>query len=448
MTNKPSNQKVSKYKIIHDTIHGTIKLDNPFLALLETPELQRLSNIHQLGLAYLVFPGANHTRLEHSLGTYHVALRMAQALNLPDEEQMLVKVAALLHDLGHGPYSHTIEYLMNTRLGIDHTELTRDIILGNYSILDEMEEKILQPGERIIEILNDFEINPETVTDIICSNPMEFDGTVKLPDELPVHDYQKFFNTKKYLYQIIHSSIDADQIDYLLRDSHYTGVAYGVLDIDRLFQTIEIFNNDLVVNKNGLSAVESMLVARTLMYSSVYFHKTVRIAELMLSRAFERIDIDKFRSLITCTDAEVVSELNKLGGLQGELITMLIYRKLFKRAFYISPDELEGVDQDFLTKLEDPNKRLQLEDTLADRASVPEGHIIIDAPVKELKFSEPRLHKIDIKILDKSVKLLSRYTPIAQALKVRNIPNWAIMVATDEKYVDKVAKVSKRLLFG
>jgi HD superfamily phosphohydrolase len=438
----------SDYKIIHDTIHGTIKLEQPFLTLLETPELQRLNNIHQLGLAYLVFPGANHSRLEHSLGTYHVSVRMSHALGLSEAECKLVSTAALLHDLGHGPFSHTLEYLINNRLDLDHMDLTREIILGEYSVLDETKEKILRPGKKIFEILNDYDIDPESVANLICSDPIDVEGTLPIVEELPVHGYQQFFNTKKYLFQIIHSSIDADQIDYLLRDSHYTGVAHGVLDVDRLIQTIELFNNDLVVNKNGLSAVEGMLVARTLMYSSVYFHKTVRIAELMLTRAIERLETEQLRRLITSTDLEVISELKRLGGLQRELITLLLYRHLFKRAYYLPPTELEDDKRESILKLEDPEKRLPLEDTLADRAGVPEGHVIIDAPVKELKLSEPRIHKTDIKILDKTVKPLSKYTPIASALKIRNIPEWAVMVATDKKYVEQVSKAVDRVLFG
>ncbi len=319
MTSK--RQTNSEYKIIHDTVHGTIKLDQPFLSLLETPELQRLSNIHQLGLAYLVFPGANHTRLEHSLGTYHVAQRMATALEIPNDERLIVTTAGLLHDLGHGPFSHTIEYLIHSRLGISHTDLTRQIILGEHDILDELKKKVIRPEHSIFEILENYGLDPDSVTDLICTEPEEFKGKLPIISELPVHSDQQFFNTKKYLFQLIHSSIDADQIDFLLRDSHYTGVAYGVLDLDRLIQTIQIFNNDLVVNKNGLSAVEGMLVARTLMYSTVYFHKTVRIAELMLCRAFERLETDQFKDLVTCTDYEVLNKLKELGGLQPQLLS-------------------------------------------------------------------------------------------------------------------------------
>lgn len=448
MTQKSINSDRTEYKIIHDTVHGPIKLEQPFLSLLETPELQRLNSIHQLGLAYLVFPGANHTRLEHSLGTFNVAMRMARALDLNESERLLVTTAALLHDLGHGPYSHTNEYLYNTRLGISHTDLTRKIIMGDQDILDETKLKILQPSSKVFEILNKYEIDQKTVTELICTSPKEFNGNIDISEGLPIQDHQQFFNTRMYLYQLIHSSIDADQIDYLLRDSHYTGVAYGVLDLDRLIQTLEIFNNDLVVSKSGLSAVEGMLVARALMYSSVYFHKTVRIAELMLSRAMERLEDDQLKELITKSEPELMSELYQLGGLQRELATLLTYRKLFKRAYYLKSSEVTEDYKDALQRLDEPTKRLQLEDELAERISAPEGHIIIDAPVKELKFSEPRIHKTDIKILDETVKPLAHYTPLAKALRLRTVPEWAVMVATEKKYIEPVTKIAEKVLFG
>jgi HD superfamily phosphohydrolase len=168
----------------------------------------------------------------------------------------------------------------------------------------------------------------------------------------------------------------------------------------------------------------------------------------MLCRAFERLETDQFKDLITCTDAEVLNELKAMGGLQRELAWMLTYRRLFKRAYFLRPNEVDENIKETLLKLDDPEKRLALEDTISDRADIPEGHVIIDAPVKELNFSEPRIHKTDIKILDKSVKPLSKYTPLAQALKIRNIPEWAVMVATDKKYMDKVSKVAQSVLFG
>lgn len=123
------------YKVIHDSVHGSVKLSGVYLDLLQRPELQRLHGVHQLGLAYLVFPGAHHTRMEHSLGTYQIANRMASALELPEQERRSVLAAAMLHDIGHAPYSHTLECVLEQRIGMTHTDIGRALIKGNYGSL-------------------------------------------------------------------------------------------------------------------------------------------------------------------------------------------------------------------------------------------------------------------------------------------------------------------------
>ncbi len=438
------------YKVIHDTIHGSIKLQDLFLELLDAPELQKLHGIRQLGLAYLVFPGANHTRLEHSLGVYQLATRMAQTLKLEREEFILVAAAGLLHDIGHGPYSHTLEYIFNKRLGFGHIDITKRIITGDHETSTN--------AKSTSEILEAHDIDAQKLTGMITGE-FKTDDQPKITDGSPgsefhVKDNQMFFNAKQYLTQIINGAFDADQLDYLLRDSHYTGVAHGTIDLDRLIQTIEIHNNDLVVHKRGVNAIEGMLVARALMYSSVYFHKTVRIAELMLARAIEHVDDnDKLEYLSRLMDAELVSEMYNLGDYPREIAIRLKYRNLFKRVYELNVSEIETegskVSEDELLKFDDPEYRMQKERELCTKASIPEGNIIIDVPSEELKFSEPRIKKTDIKILDESkLRPLARYSPLARALQIRDIPDWKIMVATDQKYRDEVQKVVAKRLFG
>jgi HD superfamily phosphohydrolase len=245
---------MADFKIIHDTVHGSIKLQGLFLELLETPEVQRLHGIHQLGLAYLVFPGANHTRLEHCIGTCHVAGRLSDSLGLSRDEKNLVTSAAMLHDIGHSPYSHTLEMAVHQRMEKDHMDITKDIILG---------KKRIEMGDEnsIPDILKNYDVNPEDVAELITGNIQNKDS--KTIDDFHTHDNQMVFNDKMYLPHIIHGPIDSDQIDYLLRDSFYTGVAHGTIDIDRLVQTMEIFRNDLVVHKRGVPAVEGMLCTTT-----------------------------------------------------------------------------------------------------------------------------------------------------------------------------------------
>ncbi len=437
------------YKVIHDTIHGSIKLQGIFLELLDAPEFQKLHGIRQLGFAYLVFPGANHTRLEHSLGVYQLASRMAQTLKLEPDEFNIVAAAGLLHDIGHGPYSHTLEYIFKNRLGVGHVDITKSIILGELEVQTE--------GKKIYEILDNFDLDAKKITSLI-TDEVDTQDQPKITDpsidpEFEVTNNQMFFNPKRYLNHIIHGAFDADQLDYLLRDSHYTGVAHGTIDLDRLMQTIEIYNNDLVVSNRGVNAVEGMLVARGLMYSSVYFHKTVRIAELMLARAVEAVEDDEtLQRIANLTDAELMAELYDLGDYQREMADRLKYRNLFKRVYELKISDSEAEDSEIsneiLSKFDDPEFRMQKERELCRKASLPLGNIIIDVPLEELKISEPRINMTDIKILEGTkLRPLSKYSPLARALRIRDVPDWKIMVATDEKNRNQVKKVVEKKLF-
>ena len=201
--------------------------------------MQRLRWIKQLGLASLVYPGANHTRFEHSLGAYHLADLLAKNFGLQEEDKMLVCAAALLHDLGHGPLSHATEAALAPYLRTEHE-----------SIVD-----ILKKDE-IRRVLNKY--------------------------GLQASDIQSTINGSG-LGQIVSGEIDVDRMDYLIRDAHYTGVAYGVIDRPRLLQKMTLHQGQLVVEAGGVQAATSLLICRLLMYPSVYYHHVCRISERMIS---------------------------------------------------------------------------------------------------------------------------------------------------------------------
>jgi HD superfamily phosphohydrolase len=434
---------MADFKIIHDTVHGSIKLDGLFLELLETPQIQRLHGINQLGLANLVFPGANHTRLEHSIGTCHVAKRLADSLGLDPHEKLLVCAASMLHDVGHSPYSHTLEMALHDKFSEDHMDITRDIILGKKRIKLEGEE---EKSPEIPELLNKYGLDPKEVASLISG--ADFDSQSKKIEDFHTHNNQMIFNDKMYLHHIIHGSMDADQIDYLLRDSFYTGVAHGTIDIDRLIQTVEVFNNDLVVHKRGVPAVEGMLVARALMYTSVYYHKTVRIAELMLARAVELLD-DPLENISEMIDSELMAMLKEAGGLQRDVAYMLKYRRLFKRAFTLLKGTADEKDSEVIKDLRKPQNRRKAESDICRNAGIPEGYTILDLPERELLITEPRIRATNVKILDeKRLKPLSNFSPLAKALEVRDVYDWELMVSAAPKYLEKVNKVAKKVLFG
>lgn len=427
-----------EFKTISDTIHGSIRVEGVALDLLGTPQVQRLSGIRQLGLSYLIFPGANHTRLEHSLGAHAVATRMARLLNLPRDEATLVAAAALLHDLGHGPFSHTLEGVLAARTKRDHMDITKGIILGKE---DTVVEADLSPrGPSVAEMLEDHDLDGRQVADLVrgCTwdDGLEaFGSAAKGP--------------KRYLADIIHSTVDCDQVDYLLRDAHYTGVAHGLIDHERLLQTLAIHHGALVVDQKGVTALEGMLVARALMYSAVYFHKTVRIAEVMLSRAVERAEGD-MATIQSLGDAELLAWLLARGGLQRDVALRIKYRRLYKRAVQWTREELSEKEREFLLLLaRDPLRRARVEDALSHRVGAPEGRVIVDVPMPELLLSEPRLHRTEVPILeDGHMGTFRRASPLARALQIRETTPFVATVSAAMPFHTSVAKVARRIVFG
>jgi HD superfamily phosphohydrolase len=434
---------LTDHKIVHDSVHGSIRLGGVFLSLLEVPELQRLHSIHQLGLAYLVYPGANHTRFEHSLGTFAVARRICTSLQMDPEEATLVECAAFLHDVGHLPYSHTLEFVLHDRFGIDHEDISRRLIRGEETVLSPSDKKILGRYSSIPEVLERFSIDPIEVGNLLGG---------KAPPSGPQRTLTKqrgqtHFNSKRYLSQIVSGPVDADQLDYLKRDAHYTGVAYGVIDLDRLFETLQVFNGDLVVERGGLSAIEGMLVARALMFSSVYFHKTVRISELMLAKAVEQLGAEEVDRMHSMTDSSLLAHLVAKGGYFQEIATLIKYRRLFKKAHAVRVAEIPLDKWEEIDSLGAVDERRSLEEDIARRAGVEPGYVVVDVPSSELSISEPRISLTNVRILDDGrVKLLPRISSIAASLQIRRAHEWAVMVACPERFRERVRKVAQKVL--
>jgi HD superfamily phosphohydrolase len=191
-------------------------------------------------------------------------------------------------------------------------------------------------------------------------------------------------------------------------------------------------------------------MARGLMYSSVYFHKTVRIAELMLSKAIESVSGKDPFEFFKMTDSELIEELKNKGDFQYKIITRLKYRKLFKQAYSLSPTMLDINKKGVIRKLEnDLDFKKEKEQEIEQKLNIPNGHVIIDVPSQELYLSEPRIDKVNIQIIDeeRNVKTLSDFTPVADAVKSRVIPDWIVMIVTDEKYRSSVSNKAEKILF-
>jgi HD superfamily phosphohydrolase len=235
-------------KIINDPVFGFITIDDAVIfKIISHPCYQRLRRIHQMALAQLVYPGAVHTRLHHSLGAYHLMrdaiyeLR-SKGISITDEEDQAAKIAILLHDIGHGPYSHALE---NTLIkNVTHEQITL----------------------MLMQKLND-----------------EFDGKIQMAIEIFTNNYPK-----KFLHQLVSGQLDVDRMDYLIRDSFFTGVSEGVIGYERIIKMLTVFDGELMIEEKGINSIEKFLISRRFMYWQVYLHKTVLCAEKMLVKIIER----------------------------------------------------------------------------------------------------------------------------------------------------------------
>ena len=422
---------------IYDAIHGVIELTPIMNDLIETPEFQRLRKIRQLGVTNLVFPGANHTRFEHSLGVGHLARKICTNLKLEKDEENMIVAAALLHDIGHGPYSHTLERLLIENRGFGHTEISKQMITGKIE-----KDRDMNDMEKLPEILAKYELDCEEVAGLVTGDS---EG-----DEffLNINEKQSFYNGPAYRTQIVHSAIDADRMDYLLRDSYYTGVALGTIDIARIMQSFRIHNNDLVIHKNCIPALEGMLVARNLMYSAVYNHKTARIGQLMIERAVEsakQLEIDEIQKL---TDSEFDQLLIDMGGFQAEIMKRIKYRKLYKMAVEIKSEQINEENRELFLEMCEKDGRRKMENKISGMVGVNPKEVIIDIPNPERIKNKINNKFSKIPIYDEGkVRLMRNYSEITRTLEGKNEIPWALSIICPKDVREKIYTKSKEMLF-
>lgn len=353
-----SSRRSAARKTIFDPVHGTVSVEGVALALIGHSAFQRLWGIRQTGFAHLVFPGANHTRLEHSLGVFWVTQQMADRLGLAEEDALTVAVGGLLHDLGHGPFSHTLDPTAVEVLGFGHERISRAWITGESleGITDDRAAGASPPMSEILELAG---VNRRTVADLVDPG----NGREAHP----------------LLRAMLHGAIDADRIDYLQRDAHYTGVAHGTIDAARLLDTVREHRGRLLFAEKGHNAVEGFLVGRALMYSAVYFHKTVRSAEVMAQSALERLPDfpDIPHAVFGMTDGEFLGYLASAGQRSAEIVRGFRSRRLFKRALAWR-DIPSGLRRAIGRLMRDPPHRRAVEDDLADRLKLLPGGVLLD----------------------------------------------------------------------
>lgn len=243
-------------KIINDPLYGFITIDDKLIyEIISHPFYQRLRRIHQMALALLVYPGAVHTRLHHSLGAYHLMCNALHELKskgifISSEEEQASKIAILLHDIGHGPYSHALEQTLIKN--VNHEEIS-------LLLMKKMNEELA--------------------------------GKMSLAISIFTNQYPK-----KFLHQLISGQLDVDRMDYLIRDSFFTGVTEGVIGYDRIIKMLTVHDGELMIEEKGIHSIEKFLVSRRFMYWQVYLHKTVLCGEKMLIKIIERARAVKAQS--------------------------------------------------------------------------------------------------------------------------------------------------------
>jgi HD superfamily phosphohydrolase len=378
---------------IRDPVHGYIKLGDLAFDLMNTPQMQRLRWIKQLGLANLVYPGANHTRFEHSLGVYYLAEVLSAHLGLEEEERQKVGAAALLHDVGHGPLSHATEASLSPYLRREHENLGDIIRKGE--LRDVLEKHGLRPA-----------------------------------------DIQVMIRGESHLGQIISSEIDADRMDYLIRDSHYTGVAYGVIDHLRLIKMMRIHIGDLVVQSGGVQAATSLLISRLLMHPAVYYHHVCRISECMMAAGIcqmieDGVDAAHIKAM---NDIELFSAMASHGGYAAEMASRIVSRRLFKRAVYLGLEIIKSNSKSL-------GSQQRMAQEIADQAGVDSHYVLVDNP--PLPETEEGGFPV---LIDEETRALRDVSPLVGILEQANRANWRFGVYCLKEDKELVAQAARKCL--
>lgn len=381
-------------KTIKDSVHDHIEVGGVARALLDTPAVQRLRHIKQLGTVSLVYPSANHTRFEHSLGVYHLACEALSHMGIEGRAAERVRAAAILHDVGHGPYSHNVEDVIERHTGKYHEDV--EDVFADSAI----------PG-----ILREHDLDPDRVAGLIHGEG-QYGGLVS-------------------------GELDVDRMDYLVRDAHHTGVPYGTIDHGRLVRELRFVDGELVLGEGNVQSAESLLVARALMNPTVYSHHVARIGKSMLRRGAERLiaagtDPGTIRRM---DDHDLLVALRTTGSTAG-IARRLAHRDLFKRAVWA---EMRDVPNDLL-KL-DHERIAEYEATIADRAGVDPEAVILDVPgYPTMTESSTRV------VVGGEIRRLDEQSPLVRTLRQSQLNQWRLGVYAPAEVTERVGHATEAVL--
>lgn len=409
---------------IKDPVFGYVYITEAEKEIIDSFPVQRLRRLRQLAGSEYVYPGANHTRFEHSVGVMYLAGLLAENPHLSsyfsEEDYQTIRIAALLHDVGHGPFSHIFEHLLEKFLKKTHEDM-------NVWVVRESELK---------DVLSKLGYDVNMIAKLSV-------GWLHQPG-------------RAFMDQIIRSAIDVDKLDFVVRDTYHTGAQYGYVDIFRLIHMIDVLDENLAVDLGALSALESFIIARIESFKSIYFHRVGRAAQLMLAMAMEKakdeLGLVGFKTpedYLAFNDYTVWTMLKQCEK-SREIVEALEKRKLLKCAyeqtFYVKDKTVSSI----FTKEEFRN---QMRDQIASKAKVKPNLVVIDVPTLP---SVPYRHSVllepmEIPIFQRTKngrKVPQRLSDISGIFDVlRGFIN-ILRVYTDEKNRDKVGEAASKLLGG
>jgi uncharacterized protein len=336
---------------IKDPVHGYVYITEAEKTIIDSYPMQRLRRLRQLAGSEYVYPGANHTRFEHCIGVMYLAGKVVENPNISsvvsDEEMDMARVAALLHDIGHGPFSHVFEQLLIKDLEKTHEDITSWIIEKG-----QLSDKLAEMGYK-----------PEEIGQLAV-------GRLHKP-------------SKAFLDQIISSAVDVDKQDFIVRDTFHTGAEYGFIDVFRLIHALDVLGEDLAVELGALSALEAFIIARIESFKSIYFHRVGRAAQIMLAMAMEKADkelgLTAFKTpeeYLAMDDYTVWTELKNCSA-SKKIIDDLEKRRMLKCAYERTFYEKDAMVSNIFGR---ETYRRQMQSEIAKEASVEADAVVIDVP--------------------------------------------------------------------
>lgn len=385
-------------KKVRDPIHDYIPLDAATLAVVDRPEFQRLRRVRQLGTATLVYPGANHARFEHSLGAQHLARLACEALSVAPDAATEVRMAALLHDVGHGPFSHLSDNVMRDLGGFTHADASAEAARGTFA-----------------DALSAHGSDPKRVADLLRG--------------------------RGELGELVSSELDVDRMDYLVRDAHYTGVNVGV-DLHRIVHEMRLTSKGVALHESALAAAEMLLVTRHMMYTTVYFHPTCRVGEVMMERAIRaavKAGEIAVRDLPLMDDVDLVARLRTSATRGRALLAAVERRDLLKVALALRNDEVAS--SAFHTARTRKGAD-HLEAEIAEAAAVDAADVVVDAPALPVGGDLA----LPIVADDGTVMAVTDRSQLVSTLAEAQLDHWRLRVFAPRAARTKVAEAAGKVL--